>query len=185
MGQYDWGSYPYYKPISDLTGIEAFVNLDTLNCLRNKLTRLDLSNNTYIRYLDLSANDITNLNISKNYNLEYLDCGAEFAMGSRDPGNSLTRLDVSTNIDLKELHLRNIPTLHEVCVWETFNPDSISIDTSESPNVCFQTDCNGDCSIVGVGESCPQEVAIYPNPTGDLLNIEIVIPIIIQSTSLP
>ena len=31
--------------ISDMTGIEAFVNLDSLDCSDNKLTTLDISNN--------------------------------------------------------------------------------------------------------------------------------------------
>ena len=32
--------------ISELTGIAAFVNLDTLKCMSNDITRLDLSDNT-------------------------------------------------------------------------------------------------------------------------------------------
>jgi len=103
LGQYDWGGYPYYKPISNLTGIEAFVKLDTLLCFRNKLTSLDLSNNTALRYLDLSANDIAELDLSKNYRLEYLDCGPEFAMGSSDPANPLVNLDITNNLALKYL----------------------------------------------------------------------------------
>ncbi len=39
------------KGISDLSGIEAFVNLDTLDCCENQLTRLDLSNNILLKYL--------------------------------------------------------------------------------------------------------------------------------------
>ena len=41
------------QEISDLTGIEAFVNLDTLNCGRNQLTSLDVSNNTLLDQLYL------------------------------------------------------------------------------------------------------------------------------------
>ncbi len=33
------------KNISDMTGIEAFVNLDTLGCSWNQLTSLDVTNN--------------------------------------------------------------------------------------------------------------------------------------------
>jgi hypothetical protein len=41
----------------------------------------------------------------------------------------------------------DMPSLHEVCVWEGFSPDSIDVSTEGSPNVCFQTDCNGDCTV--------------------------------------
>ena len=39
--------------ISDMTGIDAFVNLDTLDCRNNQLTSLNVSNNSKLRYLDI------------------------------------------------------------------------------------------------------------------------------------
>ena len=48
-----------YHGISDLTGIELFVNLDTLICSYNKLTTLDVSNNTALILLDCQYNDLT------------------------------------------------------------------------------------------------------------------------------
>ena len=40
------------------------------------------------------------------------------------------------------------------------------------PGVCFQTDCNGDCSWMGIVESCLSEISIYPNPSDESLTIE-------------
>ena len=40
------------ESISDLTGIELFVNLVTLICSANQLTSLDVSNNTVLEILD-------------------------------------------------------------------------------------------------------------------------------------
>ena len=98
--------------IADMSGIELFVNLDTLYCYFNQLTRLNVSNNTA---------------------LKVLWCGR----------NRLTNLDISTNTALTFVALVDMPSLHQVCVWEMpFPPDSIKIDTSNSPNVYFTADCN-------------------------------------------
>jgi len=52
--------------ISDMKGIEKFVNLDTLNCRDNDLITLDITNNTALKYLDCTYNELTNLDISLN-----------------------------------------------------------------------------------------------------------------------
>ena len=44
--------------ISDLTGIEAFTALKTLDCSSNNLFHIDLSNNLLLEYLDCSFNQI-------------------------------------------------------------------------------------------------------------------------------
>ncbi|MCK4466266.1 MAG: hypothetical protein KAU83_11195 [Bacteroidales bacterium] len=41
-----------HRGISDMTGIEFFVNLDTLDCSFNRLASLDFSNNTALKFLD-------------------------------------------------------------------------------------------------------------------------------------
>jgi hypothetical protein len=60
--------------ISDLKGIEAFVNLDTLYCYINQLTSLDVSNNTALKSLWCGSNQLTSLDVSNNTALEYLYC---------------------------------------------------------------------------------------------------------------
>ena len=79
--------------ISDMTGIEEFVNLDTLNCNHNQLTTLDVSNNTALTYLKCYGNQLTTLDVSNNTSLTYLNCG----------DNQLTTLDVSNNTALISL----------------------------------------------------------------------------------
>lgn len=80
--------------ISDLTGIEAFVNLNYLNCGENELTNLDVTNNTSLIELNCGENMLTSLEVSSNSSLERLLCG----------GNLLTDLDVSSNTVLKRLY---------------------------------------------------------------------------------
>ena len=53
------------KGIKDLTGIALFKNLKTLKCARNKLSLLDVSNNTQLETLDCSNNQLTSLTLPK------------------------------------------------------------------------------------------------------------------------
>jgi len=82
------------KSISDLTGIEAFVNLKALDCADNQLSGLDLSKNMALERLDCSNNQLLNrLDLSNNTALRWLDCA----------DNQLSRLDVSNNTALERL----------------------------------------------------------------------------------
>ena len=81
------------KGISDLTGIESFVNLDKLDCSDNRLTSLDVSGCTALKELWCGGNQLTSLDVSNNTSLTYLFCSV----------NKLTSLDVSNNIALSHL----------------------------------------------------------------------------------
>ena len=56
------------KAIQDLTGIEAFLSLENLQCSSNNLTTLDLSKNTALTDLYISYNKLSFLDLSKNLN---------------------------------------------------------------------------------------------------------------------
>ena len=58
--------------ITDMTGIEAFVNLKYLNCSLNQLATLDVTKNTVLTELWLSDNQLTSLDISNNTALTVL-----------------------------------------------------------------------------------------------------------------
>lgn len=79
--------------ITDLTGIDAFTNLETLNCAFNSLTTLDLGGNIHLKILNCTFNKITNLDVSKNIDLDRLSCFE----------NQLSNLNISTNINLTYL----------------------------------------------------------------------------------
>lgn len=80
--------------ISDLTGIEAFVNIFQLSCDSNQLSSLNVSNNTALSYLSCDNNQLTSLNVSNNTLLNFLVCR----------NNQLTNLDVSNCTALKYLY---------------------------------------------------------------------------------
>ena len=54
------------RNIIDLTGIEDFSNLSTLNAYNNQLTSIDVSNNPLLNQLNITSNQLTSLEISNN-----------------------------------------------------------------------------------------------------------------------
>ncbi|WMI65334.1 T9SS type A sorting domain-containing protein [Aestuariibaculum sp. YM273] len=60
--------------ISDLTGIEAFVNITRLDCYSNNLTALDVSNNLALTRLHCADNQIETLDISANTLITDIQC---------------------------------------------------------------------------------------------------------------
>ena len=79
--------------ISDLTGIEDFTALVSLDCVDNLLTHLDVSQNTALDTLFCGFNQLTTLDISGSNVLRVLGCGT----------NQIISLDVSNNTLLTHL----------------------------------------------------------------------------------
>ena len=88
--------------------------------------------------------------------------------------NHLTNLDISHLItSLLDLGINHMPTLNEVCTWRIpFPPEWIQVDTTGSPNICFETDCNGTCDETGFEENTITGYSIFPNPTNYTLTIK-------------
>jgi len=140
--------------ITDMTGIEAFINLDTLECSNNYLMNLDVSDNAALIILRCGGNQLTRLSVSNNAVLTILRCGGNQLTSLdvsdnaaltilRCGGNQLTSLDVSNNAALEELYISNMPTLFEVCVWTMpFPPEGVDLRMEGSPNVTFTTECS-------------------------------------------
>lgn len=79
--------------IKDLTGIEDFVRLITLNCSSNQLVNLNLSKNTVLTTLDCKRNQLKALNLDKNSALTSVSCEE----------NQIKSLDVSRSTSLTNL----------------------------------------------------------------------------------
>lgn len=86
--------------ISDMSEIKYFTSLTTLYCGGNKLTTLDLSDNTNLIYLQCKRNQLTLLDVSKNTLLTHLDCSSSDLEYYK---NQLTSLDLSNNAALEYL----------------------------------------------------------------------------------
>ena len=144
--------------INDLTGIEDFTSLTSLDCDDNNLTSLNISNNTYLFNLDCSSNNLTSLNVSgasvlnnlycSNNNLISLDVSGATAVRSfscRD--NQLISLDIrnGNNININYISLSENPNLF--CI----NVDDDSYSNVNWTNIdsqhYFSTNCSGSTSI--------------------------------------
>jgi Leucine-rich repeat (LRR) protein len=104
--------------IADLTGIEDFTALNTLDCSNNLLTTLDISANTNMMIVNASMNTITTVHTGANSLLQFLmlqfnnltdvDFTANSNLALVDlSDNPITTLDVSQNTNLTALFIRN------------------------------------------------------------------------------
>jgi hypothetical protein len=80
--------------ISDLTGIQYFKALQSIDCQKNNLTSLDLSKNGNLIGINCSTNKLTNFINTSNLGLTHLYCSS----------NQLTSLDVSKYTALTNLN---------------------------------------------------------------------------------
>ena len=89
--------------ISDVTGLEAFVNITQFNAENNSLTSIDLSQNTALKRLILRRNSLTALDLSANTALETILIEE----------NSISAIDLTNHSSLKSFQCgdNNIATL--------------------------------------------------------------------------
>ncbi len=85
--------------ISDLTGIEEFVNLVMFQCSGNAIAHLDFSNNVNLTHLNCSNTQLTGLDVSNNSSLTFLNCSGN-ALNSLDISNNGVQLDFVTHLGL-------------------------------------------------------------------------------------
>ena len=145
--------------ISDLTSIEAFTRITSLDCDDNNLIYLDASANTSLFNLDCSDNDITSVNIngvsilndfycSRN-NIAILDISNATALRSFScRENQLTDLDVrnGNNINFYNFYTTGNPNLN--CI----NVDDASFSSANWTNIDPQNYFNENCPPSSIKE---------------------------------
>ncbi|MDR1273090.1 MAG: hypothetical protein LBK12_00935 [Odoribacteraceae bacterium] len=115
--------------ITNLEGIQYFVNIDTLLLVSNELATVDLSALARLRQLDINANFITALDLSANGELRYLRFGAS----ARATG-LLTAIDLSANVLLEHLDLNG----HDLdSIDLSANVNLKEVDLSGNPGAPF------------------------------------------------
>jgi Leucine-rich repeat (LRR) protein len=80
--------------IFDLTGLEAFSKLTTLDCSFNLLTAINVESNVLIQQLYCEGNQLSTLSLTKNIKLQHLSCHS----------NDLRWLDLRRNVELREIY---------------------------------------------------------------------------------
>lgn len=93
--------------IADLTGIEAFSNLYSLNCNSNQISTLTLNNFFSLVSLYCSYNNMTSITITNCFNLNQFSC-AENLMTEIDLSSTgVSRCYIQSNPNLTNVNLKN------------------------------------------------------------------------------
>lgn len=145
------------KGIKSLEGIQHFVNLKALDCYKNKLSALDVTQNIKLETLFCFDNQITDLDMSHNPELYELGCR----------GNNLTSLDLSQNKklgivycyknNLTSLNIKNGNNAKLTSMWAFENPDLSCIEVDDS-SIEFPT-----CDRKDYSGWCKDSMAVYNN----------------------
>ena len=70
------------------------------------------------------------------------------------------------------VHINDMPSLYQVCYPSDIEVPLHTINTTGSPNVCFQQDCNGECTVARIDDVYGSGISVFPNPTHNILIIE-------------
>ena len=89
------------EEVLDLTGIDAFIYLDTLFCSHTSIGHLDLSNNEALLVIDCHGCSLKSLDVSGNRKLTELGLGT----CNIEIRNELTELDISNCKNLEVLYV--------------------------------------------------------------------------------
>ncbi|BDS10554.1 T9SS type A sorting domain-containing protein [Aureispira anguillae] len=190
------------RNITDLTGIEAFVNIIRLSCNQNQLSNLDVSQNTALTKLYCLYNQLTSLDVSQNTALTALNCTSN-QLTSLDvsqntalqmlvvPNNNLSSLDVSQNTTLTDLFcLNNLLSSLNVANGNNSNI-SIMNSVNNTNLTCIQHDngfdpttnsswtkdvtanWNTSCNTLDIEDiEFAKSISLYPNPASNIVMIE-------------
>ncbi|WP_420573987.1 hypothetical protein [Kordia sp.] len=118
------------KGIVDMTGIEEFVALETLDCSVNSIANLDISSNTLLTSLNVSSNVMNALALSTNLALISLDVST----------NGITSLNLENHTQLTEFNGAN-NNFELLSVKNGNNTSITNFSTLNNPNLtCIEVD---------------------------------------------
>ncbi|SVC79564.1 uncharacterized protein METZ01_LOCUS332418, partial [marine metagenome] len=130
------------RSISNLTGIEDFIALESLNASYNELTSLTLSNDAPMTgYLLCTNNQLTDLDVSAFTDLQDLGIGHN-QLTSLDVSNNtaLTRLDCSNNLFTTLDVINNTALSYLDCSGNALTALDVSANTSLTDLRCAHND---------------------------------------------
>ena len=128
-----------YSYIANLTGIEAFSNLQLLQCHNNQLTSLDVSSLVNLTYLHCNDNQLISLDVSNLVNLQDLDCQYNTLLNSLNLGTITTLQKLYCNqARLTSLNLSNLTNLQELnCTYNLLTTLNVSGFTNLQKLYCY------------------------------------------------
>ncbi|MEY8868377.1 T9SS type A sorting domain-containing protein [Meridianimaribacter flavus] len=146
--------------ITDLTGIEAFVNITILEVYTNSLTSLDVSNNTNLTRLHCADNQITTLDVSDISTLEQVHC----------QNNQLVELNLANGNNANFVYMKSYGNPNLTCIQHdaSFTPPYTNAgqyatgwtkDTSSS----YSTNCGYEPIYVNVSATGANDGSSWAN----------------------
>ncbi|PZO27332.1 MAG: T9SS C-terminal target domain-containing protein [Flavobacteriaceae bacterium] len=124
--------------IQNLTGIEAFSSLRSLNCSSNQLINLDVTQNIFLQFLSCDSNQLINLDVSQNTILSSLYCENNQLENLVLPiSTTLTDINCSYN-QLENISISQCSSLQN---FNCHNNNLTSIDISQTQSL-FDIDCS-------------------------------------------
>ncbi|WP_397444971.1 leucine-rich repeat protein [Polaribacter sp. R77954] len=159
------------KNITDLTGIESFTALKTLNATNNNIATIDVTNHQLLETLLVSQNQLTNIDLSQNINLKNVNfsnnqfTGFDFnenvnleSINFRN--NTISAIDFSTNIMLKELYIDNselqnieVSMLTELEILWCFNNLITGLDVSNNTKLKSLDCSDNQISVLNIDKN--------------------------------
>src|SRR5690606_15918880 len=126
--------------IQDMTGIEAFTDLEQIEGYYHALNTINLTTLTKLKELILPSNWLSIINLSANKDLEYLDLGNHLEFMQY---NLIVKLDLSNNTKLKDISAYNLYTLEWINMRNNV-ADTVVIklgnENNDPYNVCIEVD---------------------------------------------
>ncbi len=118
--------------IADITGIEAFLNLEQFTCSNNDITNLDLSANTNLGIVQCQVNAYTDLDFTNNVNLSLVNCGSANLANLQLPNITSQIAVYCANGELSSLDVTQLPGL---IVLAASGNNISSMDLSQNGNL--------------------------------------------------
>ena len=147
--------------VTSLAGIEYFTALKWLIIPNHELSEIDVSSNPYLITLSVSGNPLVALNISNNPRLEQLH------LHYHNDRSLLTELDLSNNLELRSLIVRNDSNYGKSLITElniSSNPSLYHLDVSGNQLTRLDVSNNPALSSLNVSRNQLTELDVSNNP---------------------
>jgi Leucine-rich repeat (LRR) protein len=138
------------KNIADLTGIEDFSALTTLNVNNNQLTTLDFSNHTLLNSLDVNSNTLTALNVKNGNN-------NNFVLFNANNNSNLTCIEV----DNATWSSSNWPNIDATSTFVNNQAECTALSTNKYNSIEFSLHPNPTNGFINIEVLEKSDLIIY------------------------
>lgn len=175
--------------VADLTGVEAFINLEVITMINHDITAFEASNHPNLRNLILPNNELMEIDITTNTALTFVNLQSN-QIGSIDVSNNtnlrtlkmsynqLSTIDVSANTLLTELTVGSnnlsvvdITNQPDLQIFYGFDNTISSLDLSQNTALRYLNVANTDLTSLDVSAS-PNLLEVTAN-SSELVSIDL------------